>query len=296
MFEDETYEQRFTATSVHIEDTTDYTLLAFGESIADELAVPVHALIITLPPANPVERNEGSERVNVEFNEQGNDTAVKRIQLAPGEMRITFSGLHAGRISLAPELEIFEDVLPDPDDERFAEVERYDDVSLSSIVVEFDPAHDAQLSACLMRCAHLCEVVVGKLAPRPDVDAYVRAVEPAEVTIYLDADVVDGFCYGEPWARSLAPASYARLLEVIRDHYASTLSVPAGIDLHWYVMPDQRRAGPFVDVHRHAHGERPEAIKNAVEAALEQASEELRFGAGAAGLRASLGATAVSLR
>jgi len=78
-------EQRFVADAVEIEDHDTYTSIAFGSND------PVHVLLLTLPPAGP--GSQGERFVNVEFNEQGNDTDhIESIELGPDYFRVTFKG------------------------------------------------------------------------------------------------------------------------------------------------------------------------------------------------------------
>jgi len=100
-------EQSFTANVVHIEDA----LIAFGEIVEAPprglpFGTPVHSLLVHF---------EGDRLALIEFNDQGNTVeadAVSRIELARDHLRIHFhegAGPFAGRVSLAPEIEIFRD-------------------------------------------------------------------------------------------------------------------------------------------------------------------------------------------
>jgi hypothetical protein len=101
-------EQSFDANVVHVDDE----LVAFGELLPDPTrglpyGTPIHSLLVHLG-------DDGPEMV--EFNDQENTIevdAVERVELAPKHVRLHFrrgAGVVAGRVTLAPEIEVFEDV------------------------------------------------------------------------------------------------------------------------------------------------------------------------------------------
>jgi hypothetical protein len=267
--DDGAFEQRFKATAVEIAETETYTALTFG---ADE---PLHILTLTLPP--PSAHPDEDAAANVEFNDQGNDTdRIERIELGPNYLRVILEGtLQAGRAK--PENDDFEDEMPDEDDELFSDVERFDDVAVSSICAEFelDASRFANLTGHLTRCLDLFELErTGPLAaPRtagttpPPPRERDKPTRKINVAVYLDADVVDGFCYGQPWARQLTAVQKQSVLEAIRDLYIEVLRVPADYVLDWYLIPGRRVAGPCFDVEFEDVSE-----------GFERAGEELRFG------------------
>jgi hypothetical protein len=104
-------EQSFDANVVHVEDD----LVAFGELFPDSArglpyGTPVHSLLVHVGEHGPE---------MVEFNDQGNSVAidaVERVDLVRDQARFFFrdgNGLVAGRVSLAKEIEVFEDVEPE---------------------------------------------------------------------------------------------------------------------------------------------------------------------------------------
>lgn len=126
------FEQSFDANVVHVDDD----LVAFGELVPDPErplphGTPVHSLLFHLA-------EDGVELV--ELNDQGNTvpaSAVAGVELASGHLRVAFragKGPFAGRVSLSPEIEIYEDA----DD---------DAVQLSAVRVRFtsDDARFARL-------------------------------------------------------------------------------------------------------------------------------------------------------
>jgi hypothetical protein len=105
-------EQSFHANVVHVDDE----LVAFGDLLPDDErglphGTPVHSLLVHLG-------EDGPEAI--EFNDQGNTVdvdAVQEFDLARGYARLSFrggAGPFAGRVSLAPEIEVFEDAWLDP--------------------------------------------------------------------------------------------------------------------------------------------------------------------------------------
>jgi hypothetical protein len=127
-------EQSFDANVVHVDDG----LVAFGDLIPDlarglPYGTPVHSLLIHLDENGPE---------MVEFNDQGNTVeidALERVDLSRNQVRFVLregAGLFPGRVSLAAEIEEFEDVWLEPG----AAVE------LGAILVRFD-IDDARFEA-----------------------------------------------------------------------------------------------------------------------------------------------------
>jgi hypothetical protein len=146
------YEQSFTANVVHADDA----LVAFGDLVPDAVrglpyGTPVHSLLVHLSAGRPE---------MIELNDQGNTVgaeSVTRADLARDHVRIVFdrdAGPVAGRVSLSEEIELFEDVIPDPDDETFSEYDRFEDVPLTSLCVRFD-LDDARFEALREKLATL---------------------------------------------------------------------------------------------------------------------------------------------
>ncbi len=101
------FEQSYTANVIHIDDE----LLAFGELVPDPqrglpYGTPVHSLMVHLERKRPV---------TFELNDQANAVGasdVATIEVARTWMRIRFQsgrGPLPGRVSLAPEIELFRD-------------------------------------------------------------------------------------------------------------------------------------------------------------------------------------------
>jgi hypothetical protein len=183
---------------------------------------------------------------------------------------VTFRGtLQAGRVTFKDDTLV--DERPEEDDERFSHVERFDDVAVSSVCVRFHISMDqfALLTGQLTRCLDLFDLTVtGPFSdPPPAEPDDAQREEPRELVVNLDADVVDGFCYGQAWARDLTPAAKLRVLEVIRDLYIETVRVPPGVVLDWHLLPERRMAGPTLNMDFAP-----------VTEALERAGEELRLG------------------
>jgi hypothetical protein len=116
-------EQSFRANVVHVEDE----LVAFGDLIPDSArglpyGTPVHSLLVHIG-------EDGLEMI--ELNDQGNSVmtdAVKKVELSRDEVRFYFragAGPLAGRVALAREIEVFEDV-------------PFKSVSLAAVRVRFD--------------------------------------------------------------------------------------------------------------------------------------------------------------
>lgn len=273
------FEQRFAASGLEVEETEDYTALTFG---AD---APLHILTLTLPPPGA---SDADRRVNVEFNDQGNDTdSLESIELGPDYLRVTFDGgLQAGRASVADD--DFEDERPAEDDELFADVERFDDVRVTSICVRFelDARQFATLKKHLERCSDLFDLdITGPFAetvPAPRREP-LHALPPIEVEISLDVDVIDGFCYGQPWARALTDEAKLRVLGAIRELYEEALRIPPGYEVEWNLVSDKRLAGPALSI--------PDRV---VSDALDRAGEELRFGDASADVIGRLRAAALA--
>jgi hypothetical protein len=127
-------EQSFTANVIDIDETA----VAFGDLIPDAArglpyGTPVHSLLVHL--------GEDGRPELLEFNDQGNTVAVaavERVELESNHVRFVFradAGPYAGRVSLAPELEVFEDELPDPS--TFPQYTRFDQVQLDALCVWF---------------------------------------------------------------------------------------------------------------------------------------------------------------
>jgi hypothetical protein len=144
-------EQSFTANVVHVEDA----LVAFGDVIPDAArgvpyGTPVHSLFVHVGDDGPK---------MIEFNDQGNTVyidALRHAELARDHVRFVFhhgAGPFAGRVSLAEDIDVFEDVLPDPDaDDAFSKYHRFADVQLSAISVRFD-GDDAHLDSLRKKLA-----------------------------------------------------------------------------------------------------------------------------------------------
>jgi hypothetical protein len=88
----------------------------------------------------------------IEFNDQGNAVpveALQRVLLAGDHVRFIFhrgAGPFAGRVSLAEDIEVFGDVLPDPSADGPFSCSRFDEVQLTAICIRFD-VDDARLDA-----------------------------------------------------------------------------------------------------------------------------------------------------
>jgi len=150
-------EQRFTANVVAVDDDADVTLVAFGDLVPEpgrhaKHGTPVHSLILQLPPDDAFDEDLGGP--TIEFNQQGNECnlgALRRVELGRTHFRLVFDpgcGPYAGRVPLAPEIELFED---SPD---------LDEVGLEGVCVLFsvDDTTHATLRQQLSRFANLCEV------------------------------------------------------------------------------------------------------------------------------------------
>lgn len=139
-------EQSFDANVVHVEDTGEGWLIAFGELAPREghpieMGTPIHSLLLRL--------SEEPEADTVEFNDQHNQrvitTELERIELSPTSFRVTFvegAGPVSGRVSLSAEIEFLKD-----DDIGGAPM-------LTSIRVNFAPAPEklAMLEKALRGC------------------------------------------------------------------------------------------------------------------------------------------------
>jgi hypothetical protein len=79
--------------------------------------------------------------------------------------------------------------------------------------------------------------------------------------------VLDAFCYGKAWARDLSRSAKQRVLEVLRDLYASATIVPDNIEIVWVLSPQHRFAGPAFEYE-----------DEQVEMAVSAATEQLMFG------------------
>ena len=134
---------------VHVDDD----LVAFGELVPDGArglphGTPVHSLLVHLGDAGPEQ---------LELNDQANTIAIDaltHVELSRDEIRFelrTGAGPFAGRVSLASDLELFEDAVPDGD---LASYERYEDVQLSSLRVRFT-LDDARFEALREKLAPL---------------------------------------------------------------------------------------------------------------------------------------------
>jgi hypothetical protein len=130
-------EQSFAANVVHVEDD----LVALGDLIPDDprglpYGTPVHSLLVHL--------GDGGRPEMIEFNDQGNSVSVgtvERTELSRERLRLVFrrgAGPFAGRVPLAEEIEVFEDVLPDPNtNDAFSKYDHFDQVQLTAVRVRF---------------------------------------------------------------------------------------------------------------------------------------------------------------
>jgi hypothetical protein len=115
-------EQRFAANIIAVEDG----LIALGDLLpkpgkALQFGTPIHSLLIHLDGA----------QTWFELNDQGNtrDTSdVERLELTPTTLRIVFAagrGPYSGRVSLSPEIEIFDRDAHQPQQVRSVLVEMH---------------------------------------------------------------------------------------------------------------------------------------------------------------------------
>jgi hypothetical protein len=122
-------EQRFTANIVDVQDQ----LIALGELLPEPgkalaFGTPIHTLLIHLD----------DEHTCFELNDQGNTREmddVERLEVTPTTLRIVFAagrGPYSGRVSLSPEIEIFDRDTHEPE-------------QLRSLLVEMNPT-TAQLA------------------------------------------------------------------------------------------------------------------------------------------------------
>jgi len=133
----EGFEQSFTANVVHV----DADLVAFGDVLRDDPrglphGTPIHSLLVHIG-------EDGPEMI--EFNDQDNTVAVDAlasVRIAGDHVRFVFrreAGPFAGRVSLATEIEVFENVRPDEEAETaFARFRSFDEVQLGAIIVRFE--------------------------------------------------------------------------------------------------------------------------------------------------------------
>jgi len=102
-------EQRFDANILSIEDMDGGTIVALGDLVRQDgvplnQGTPVHSLIFQL----------FGDDVTVELNDQGNQRSgeeVERLELSSSSFRVVFrsgEGPYSGRVSLSPEIEVFD--------------------------------------------------------------------------------------------------------------------------------------------------------------------------------------------
>jgi hypothetical protein len=102
-------EQRFDANILSVEDMDGGTIVALGDLVLRDGAplnqgTPVHSLILQL----------SGDEVTVELNDQGNERSgkeIERFELSPFSFRVVFgsgNGPYSGRVSLSPEIEVFD--------------------------------------------------------------------------------------------------------------------------------------------------------------------------------------------
>jgi hypothetical protein len=111
-------EQCFEANILAIEDIAGIDggrLIAFGDLVPRRgrplnQGTPVHSLMLQI----------SEDDITVELNDQGNqrgENEVERFELSPSHFRVQFTagdGPYSGRVSLSPEIELFEDSDDEP--------------------------------------------------------------------------------------------------------------------------------------------------------------------------------------
>ena len=238
---------------------------------------PIHLLSVKVGAAG------GDAAPTVGFNGQENEAeGIAHVEFGEGFVRVTpAGGLLAGRVSLAPELEVFEDAKPTDAEFDALGVDRFEDLHIDHIRVDLpeEGARWPKLEAHLA-CFADPEIPPMEYAVEFDEDED----EGPSASIHLDADVLEGFCYGQPWYRKLTLQARTQLLEALREQYQRALRAPPGIALHWHLAPDSRMAGPCVVV---LSGDE-RAVQAAVGQALREAAEEMRFGDDAEAVLAAL--------